>query len=425
MRDRLTRRLEREGLETATSEFWAYARPARSGHPDQGFKIHVSATPANVDSVLDAALGVLAATDTPFKVVRDLDTLRRLNAGTLGYSQIGKVLTVYPSTTDEAVSLGLRLVEATRGLRGPRVPTDRAIDDRGIVSYRWAVDRGAERIERRPGDAVPSEVPDPFRDPYDPPPSKRQLLAGRFVVLRLLRLRGRGAVFEAIDLGWQRPRRVVVKQALRDGETDERGTDAVARLRWEHKLLCELATQQLAPAALDFVGHGDDAYLILEHLDGITVREFLTQSPAIPFIIDFLVQLCEQVAKVHSAGIVLRDLSPDNALLGTLNRVWLLDFEYAHRRDGPPLTPTGTKGFTAPQLLRRSLGREPSARDDVYSLARIGGQLVARSGGPRPIQRELRSILRRASSHDARRRPRTILHLREQLIAAKGQLLAP
>jgi hypothetical protein len=73
--------------------------------PDQGWKLHVSATPPSAIEVLNAALDVLLAAGARFKVVNSMSLLGALNSGLSGISQIGKFITVYPCDDAHAVRL--------------------------------------------------------------------------------------------------------------------------------------------------------------------------------------------------------------------------------------------------------------------------------------------------------------------------------
>jgi hypothetical protein len=103
----------------------------------QGWKVHVSATPFSAVEVLEAALDVLLMEGARFKVVKSTELLRSLNAGQFGLTQIGKFITVYPSSSAEAVAVAVKLDEQTKSRRGPRVPTDRPMRPGSLVHYRY------------------------------------------------------------------------------------------------------------------------------------------------------------------------------------------------------------------------------------------------------------------------------------------------
>jgi hypothetical protein len=89
---------------------WCSASPLRAtAAPSQGWKLHVSATPASAAAVLARALPVLVAGDSAFKFARTPQTVAELNGRHTPRGQSGKVLTVYPSSDAEAVRLAALL----------------------------------------------------------------------------------------------------------------------------------------------------------------------------------------------------------------------------------------------------------------------------------------------------------------------------
>jgi len=194
--------------------------------PDQGWKLHVSATPLSAPEILEAALGVLFAEGVRFKVIGSLALLAQLNFGELGPSQIGKFITVYPSDDLQAVRLATALHDATVGGRGPRVPSDRPLRPGSVVHYRYGA--MIERAEAEEGggtygildpagrltndvrlqyyQAPPGGITDPFEAAgvYVPGPPRGRLLNGRYLVNNALAQPPRGGVFRAVDLGGPR-----------------------------------------------------------------------------------------------------------------------------------------------------------------------------------------------------------------------------
>src|SRR5215213_2653343 len=69
---------------------WISVRPADERVPDQGWKLHVSATAESSGEVLERSLRVLAANPTSFKVAGSPAAVEYLNEGMAGLSQIGR-----------------------------------------------------------------------------------------------------------------------------------------------------------------------------------------------------------------------------------------------------------------------------------------------------------------------------------------------
>src|SRR5215204_5523255 len=89
---------------------WRYRNVHDPARPTQGWKLHVSATLLNACEVLERVANFLAAFPIEFKAARSLNEVIKLNSGLFyGYSQVGKIITVYPRTPGEAVELAREL----------------------------------------------------------------------------------------------------------------------------------------------------------------------------------------------------------------------------------------------------------------------------------------------------------------------------
>ncbi len=146
----------------------------------------------------------------------------------------------------------------------------------------------------------------------------------------------------------------------------------------------------------DFIEDGAEKYFIMELLEGPSLREVMANG-RLPLerTLDIALQLARTLEVVHAAGILHRDLKPDNVMLteraGRRDWVKLLDFGIAKFMDaeafeasGLPLDThdgvvLGTPAYLAPELLR---GSEPDFRADVYSFGLVLFQMVT---GQRPF----------------------------------------
>jgi hypothetical protein len=372
----------------------------------EGWKLHLSATPADARRVLERVVPVLQEESVPFKVARDEETLSRLNEGLLGATQVGKFMTVYPPSDADAQRLAVQLAEATAGLRGPTIVTDRRLGDvlftrfggfnpivrrdrLGHVSLSIRTPDGSVvRDEYRVPFAPPEGVADPFGDfpPYDAVNGggpRQKLFGGRYLLLETLSSSPRGSVFLALDL---RARAevgpVVLKEGRRHCLEDRFGRDMRARLRHlerAHRLLSDIAP---VPAAGEYFEVAGNGYLPLAYLEGRRLEDSLGQ----PFqalepgeqraVLGTLAGIARAIASLHAAGWLHRDLTPANVLVAPDGGIWLVDLELAHELGGdePPFS-LGTPGFASPQ---QEAGLAPSSADDVYSLGSVA--IAALSG---------------------------------------------
>jgi hypothetical protein len=379
------------------SELYSHQCFGTGAAPDQGWKLHVAATPLSAVEVLHAALDVLFSEGARFKVARSIRSLSALNAGDFGISQIGKFIAVYPSDDDQAVRLALKLDDATRGRRGPRVPSDRPLRPNSVVHYRY----GAMRL-RPEADAAgelaigaydlldpagrltndirqnfyvpPPAIVDPFETSgaYVPRPGRSPLLNGRYLVIDALSQSPRGGVFRAVDLETRTARLCLLKEFWHDVCLDEYGRDARDWAANEERILSRHDDDQDLPR---FFGHFEldgNRYNAIEYVEGTPLDRSLTERYAatdgVPpsDVIAIGLATADVLANLHAIGIVFRDFKPANVIKTPDGGYRLIDFGIAYEdleeRD-PPLG-AGTPVFCSPEQFD---GRQPTPSDDIFA----------------------------------------------------------
>ena len=380
----------------ASDGTWCFSRPGLSSDPAQGWKIHVSATRLSANQVFSRVRPVLAKRDVLFKVPAHLDLLGGLNSGIGQFSQIGKFLTVYPRSTTEAVELAHELHSVTRGLRGPEIPFDVLYRKNSLVYYRYGVFRGprkgkgnsglvfdpagrAHPDRRAAGHAIPRWLDDPFHRSGANSQTVRSAgpIGTDYLPYKAIAQRGKGGIYEAVDLSVSPARVVIIKEGRRDGETAWNGLDGYARVQNEARVLRLLRRARVpVPEVLRQFSQNGACYLVLEKIAGRPLfrRGALPQPRTISWrrAARFLERLEPVLSQIHAAGWVWRDCKPSHIFLHR-GVVRLLDFEGACPVDETEVLTWGSANYL-PRDYYDSFTRRPGVFEDRHALGVIAFQ---------------------------------------------------
>ena len=214
--------------------------------------------------------------------------------------------------------------------------------------------------------------------------STGELLDGRYRLDERIGEGGMARVYRAEDtiLG-----RTVAVKVLR-APVDELG--AIQRARSETALLASLNHHGLVTLFDARVSEDDISYLVMELVEGITLRERIARGPLAPAeAASLTIDIAEALHVAHTAGIVHRDIKPSNVLLwksplpGREWRAKLADFGIAYLLDSSRVTTpglmVGTVAYIAPEQAR---GAPPAPAADIYAL---GLMMIEALTGTRPF----------------------------------------
>lgn len=208
-----------------------------------------------------------------------------------------------------------------------------------------------------------------------------RLVDGRYRVRARIARGGMATVYVATDLRLER--RVALK--VMHGHLSD---DTVFQSRFiqEARAAARLADPNVVNV-FDQGQDGDMAYLVMEYLPGITLRELLREQRrlTVPQAISILDAVLSGLAAAHKAGIVHRDVKPENVLLAEDGRIKIGDFGLArattaNTASGAQLL--GTIAYLAPELVTRGTA---DARSDIYA---IGIMLYEMLTGEQPYKGE-------------------------------------
>ena len=377
-----------------TSDLFSEQAFGTQAPASKGWKLHVSASALSAVEVLRVVLNILLNAGVRFKVVKSLALLNLLNSGQFGISQIGKFVTVYPSDDLQAVSLAAQLHEATRGFRGPRIPTDRPLTPGSLVHYRY----GAMYPQRESGDITEEAVapydmvdeggrltqdvrasfynpPQLISDPFEaaglfvPKPHREQFIRGRYLICDALSSGLQGGVFRAIDIGSHPARFCVLKETWHDV-----GIDGSADL-WsenEAKILRHHADNPLLPRLFERFVLDGDRYNVIEYYEGVTLdrvvqdRQLASAGMDPTELVEVGLETAAILGSLHDSGLIFRDFKPQNILRTRDGSYRLIDFgiSYDTHDSCSQVVVGGTPAFCSPEQVA---GDQPTPEDDVFS----------------------------------------------------------
>ncbi|OLE22748.1 MAG: hypothetical protein AUG49_18070 [Catenulispora sp. 13_1_20CM_3_70_7] len=376
--------------------FWCYLEPGGGERPQpvQGWKLHVSATPLSAPVVLSRAAEILVRAGCPFKFAATLETVASLVSAEYDRGGGGKFITAYPVDDDQFQAVAGDLDEATAGLPGPTIMSDRPLRPGSLVHYRYGVFSGTgvftndasyeNRLVAPDGRLVPDQRLGWFSPPDWAPPAPVAervgmdagagtpvLLDDRYVVSTAIRLSIRGGVYRAEDR--HTGAGVVIKQARPHTAVTFGGFDARDRLRREERSLRLLARTRLTPEPIGLFEQQGDLFLVLEQIEGVPLRTWADRvdrdaEGAARRIYEVVTELVALLAELHGHGLVVRDFTPNNVMVQPDGRLRLVDLEAAVR-PGAAVAREYTLGYVAPEYEDSPrLGFAPDQTTDLYSL---------------------------------------------------------
>ena len=204
-------------------------------------------------------------------------------------------------------------------------------------------------------------------------------LDGRYRLDAVLARGGMATVYLATDT---RLDRVVAVKVMRPLLAED--PDFVDRFAREARSAARLSSLEVVAVHDQGTDAGTGtAFLVMEHVAGGTLRDLVEQGPVHPVrALGLLEPVLRALAAAHAAGLVHRDVKPENVLLGADGRVKVADFGLARAVETSSLTMTsglliGTVAYLAPEQVEQ--GRA-DPRSDVYAAGIVLFELL--TGAP-------------------------------------------
>ncbi len=195
-------------------------------------------------------------------------------------------------------------------------------------------------------------------------PDAGHLLDGRYRVGSWIARGGMATVYMGIDTKLDRTVALKIAHAELAGDQE-----FARRFTGEARSVARLSSPNVV-AVYDQGSDGGLLYLVMEYVPGRTLRELLRERGRLGprEALDIISGVLTGLAAAHQAGIIHRDVKPENVLLGEGDTVKVADFGLARAASGVSHTRTGmligTAAYLAPEQVSRS---SSDARTDVYA----------------------------------------------------------
>ena len=230
------------------------------------------------------------------------------------------------------------------------------------------------------------------------------LLSNRYLIGKVLGFGGFGVTYLAWDHVLQQ--RVAIKEYLPSefatraaGKTEvtvfsgnkaQQFADGMRKFVEEAKRLAKFQNEPGIVRIYDSFEANNTAYIVMEFLDGETLDDYLKRvgKVSVEQAIDMLSPVIKSLEAVHKAGVIHRDIAPDNIFLTHDGKVKLIDFgaaRYATTSHSRSLTVIIKPGYS-PEEQYRSRG-EQGPHTDVYALAAVLYRMITGETPPDALER--------------------------------------
>ena len=152
--------------------------------------------------------------------------------------------------------------------------------------------------------------------------------------------------------------------------------------------------------ALDFFEINNTTYIVMEYLEGVTLKQYLRENERIDAedLVELLVPLIEALDEIHSQGLIHRDISPDNIMVLPDGRIKLMDFgaardytEFGEKSLSIVLKP----GYAPPEQYQTHGVQGPWT--DIYALCATMYKCITGENPPDAIDRVIDDHLKKIS----------------------------
>ena len=244
---------------------------------------------------------------------------------------------------------------------------------------------------------------------------KETRLIGRYTIKSVLGQGGFGITYLGMDELYQR--KVAIKEFFPQGivtrNTEYEDTVTVTfveekadyekgkeRFLKEARTMAKFSKDEGIVKVLDFFEINNTAYIVMEYLEGITLKQYIRENQRITSeeLVRLLVPLIESLDEIHSQGMIHRDISPDNIMVLPDGRIKLMDFGAARdytKFGGKTLSIVLKPGYAPPEQYQTHGIQGPWT--DIYALCATMYKCITEETPPDAIDRVIDDHLKKIS----------------------------
>lgn len=376
---------------------WSHISPGTYTLPEQGWKIHISATENTAPQSLSIVSDYAFSSTIPFKHLTNVGEFRKANSKYFDRGSAGKFITLYPATEEQLRRALEFLEEGLNGFPGPYILSDvkygeapvylrygafrelskTAHSGAAVLCIRDAAGNLVED-DRSPAFTLPDFVTAPeflkktVDERLNPTDDGAARLLDGYTVERALHFSNGGGVYLLQD---SEGKQTVLKEGRALAGIDHRRIDAYTRVISEHATLKALSTTSCTPAPRDIKIIGNHAFLFEEYIQGQNLHSWISRN--FPFsysyttndyetrALSILTELVSKIDSIHAKRIAIMDLQPFNVIIEPDDHVRIIDLESSCGiHDDNPDSYIGTPGYI-PNRSQSPLHR------DYYALLQL------------------------------------------------------